>query len=141
MNVAVPGKRGDVQAQPERVGRTSWKEYGVRFVFGGVITAVVGIVGTMFGPSIAGLFLAFPAILPASLTLIENHDGKSAAGNDALGAAAGAAGLLLFGLVVWLVALHAPAALVLAGAFALWFVAGVGVWWFFRRLHLTGESG
>lgn len=138
MNITLPGRRGGVEAKPEQVERSSWKEYAVRFLFGGIITAVVGVLGKMFGPSVAGLFLAFPAILPASLTLVASHDGTKAAGDDALGAAAGSVGLVLFGLVVWLTATHAPAYLVLAAASVLWLVAGVSVWWFFRRMHWAG---
>jgi hypothetical protein len=47
------------------------KELGLRFVFGAAIAAVAAMVGMLLGPKAGGLFLAFPAILPASLTLIE----------------------------------------------------------------------
>jgi uncharacterized protein DUF3147 len=50
------------------------KELALRFGFGGAITAAAGIIAMKFGPVIGGLFLAFPAILPASLTLVENHE-------------------------------------------------------------------
>src|SRR5579864_4617827 len=54
--------------------RTRWHEYGIRFLAGGTITALVGIIGRKFGPSIGGLFLAFPAIFPASAMLVEKHE-------------------------------------------------------------------
>ena len=38
------------------------------FFFGGLITAVAGVIAQRFGPIIGGLFLAFPAIFPASAT-------------------------------------------------------------------------
>jgi len=50
---------------------TRWHEYALRFLAGGVITAVTGIIAKKFGPGVGGLFLAFPAIFPASATLIE----------------------------------------------------------------------
>lgn len=43
-----------------------WSEYAVRFFFGGVITAAAGVIAKEFGPEVAGLLLAFPAIFPAS---------------------------------------------------------------------------
>ena len=56
------------------LGQTKWHEYAVRFLFGGLITAVAGIIAEKCGPGIGGLFLAFPAIFPASATLIEKHE-------------------------------------------------------------------
>jgi hypothetical protein len=52
---------------------TRWYEYAARSFFGGLITAVAGIIAKKFGPAIGGLFLAFPAIFPAAATLIEKH--------------------------------------------------------------------
>jgi Protein of unknown function (DUF3147) len=51
-----------------------WHEYAVRFLFGGLITAAAGIIAKKFRPGVGGLFLAFPAIFPASATLIEKHE-------------------------------------------------------------------
>src|SRR2546430_2509814 len=95
--------------------KTKWYEYAIRFVFGGTVTAAAGLIAKEFGPGIGGLFLAFPAIFPASATLIEKHEkkkkeeegfegatrGKEAASIDAAGAAMGSIGLLAFALVVW----------------------------------------
>ena len=57
-----------------------WYEYLIRFLIGGGITALTGIIAKKFGPAVGGLFLAFPAIFPASATLIEKHEGKEAEG-------------------------------------------------------------
>src|ERR1041385_7205865 len=90
-----------------RVRETKWHEYAIRFVFGGVVTAVTGLIANQYGPVIGGLFLAFPAIFPASVTLVQKHEkeehdhqgqhgaelGKGAAGVDAAGAALGSLGL------------------------------------------------
>jgi hypothetical protein len=102
-----------------------------------------GIVAKEFGPGIGGLFLAFPAIFPASATLIEKHEkqkkekhglegtmrGTEAAGIDAAGAAMGSIGLLAFAFVVWrrLVAHHNPW-LGLAAATAVWLTVSVLAW-------------
>jgi hypothetical protein len=95
--------------------RTRWYEYAVRFFFGGLITVAAGLVARQFGPSVGGLFLAFPAIFPASATLVDKHEkqkkeragmragvrGRMAASLDARGAAMGSSGLIIFALVVW----------------------------------------
>jgi len=54
--------------------QTKWNQYAVRFIFGGLITAAAGVVAKQHGPVIGGLLLAFPAIFPASATLIEKHE-------------------------------------------------------------------
>ena len=114
----------------------------IRFVFGGTITALAGIVAERYGPEIGGLFLAFPAILPAAATLIEKHEkekkeragldgtqrGRTAAGIDAAGAAMGSIGLMAFALIVWLKLPNSSLSLVLAGATLAWLAASVMVW-------------
>ena len=100
-----------------------------------------------FGPVIGGLFLAFPAIFPASATLIEKHvrerkekaglpgarRGKEAAALDAAGAALGSFGLVAFGLVIWVIIVQSPAwALVLASAS--WLAVAVLAWQVLRWL-------
>jgi hypothetical protein len=117
-----------VQGQSSRLHQTSVKEYGLRFLFGGVTTAVVGVIATAFGPEVAGLFLAFPAILIASLTLLGNHHGNAAAGSDALGAAIGATGLIAFGAIVWKLSQHTPGTLMLTVATVVWFLVSVAIW-------------
>jgi hypothetical protein len=42
--------------------------------FGGLITAIAGVIASQFGRAVGGVFLAFPAIFPASATLIEKHE-------------------------------------------------------------------
>jgi hypothetical protein len=86
-----------------------------RIPFGGLITAVAGVIAKKFGPVIGGLFLALPEIFPASATLIEKHEkqkkeekglrgtrrGREAASVDAAGSAMGSAGLLVFASIFW----------------------------------------
>jgi hypothetical protein len=73
-----------------------------------------------------GLFLAFPAIFPASATLVAKHEtqkkqnagiatssrGRQAAAMDAAGAALGSVGLAAFALTVWKLLLHYNSAFV-----------------------------
>src|ERR1700733_11938189 len=104
-----------INIDPSGLKQTKWHEYALRFVAGGIITAVAGIIAKKCGPGIGGLFLAFPAIFPASATLIEKHEkqkkereglqgtrrGREAASIDAAGSAMGSIGLLFFALLVW----------------------------------------
>ena len=52
------------------LGRSKWYEYLVRFAFGGIVTALAGIIAIRYGPGIGGLFLAFPAIFPGNCHLV-----------------------------------------------------------------------
>ena len=117
-------------------------EYLVRFAFGGAITALAGIIAKRFGPEIGGLFLAFPAILSASATLIEKHErekkerlgkrgaerGELAAGVDAVGASIGAIGLVVFALIVWLRLPGSSVGATLTEATVAWFITAVSAW-------------
>ena len=95
--------------------QTKALEYVSRFVFGGVVTVLAGWVADRYGPVVGGLFLAFPGIFPAGVSLVEKHkrvreeaEGKvgtwSARGEasvEAAGASAGAVGLMGFAGVLW----------------------------------------
>ncbi|MGH9691779.1 MAG: hypothetical protein ACRD4C_12000, partial [Candidatus Acidiferrales bacterium] len=54
--------------------RTRSYEYALRLFFGGAVTVATGLIAKHYGPVFGGLFLAFPAIFPASATLIEKHE-------------------------------------------------------------------
>jgi hypothetical protein len=122
--------------------RNKWHDYVIRFFFGGLITAAAGLVATHWGAAIGGLFLAFPAIFPASATLIEKHEkqkknraglhgtarGREAAALDAKGAAIGCIGLAGFALVVWQLLVPWSTGIVLSGASLLW-LACSGLGW------------
>jgi uncharacterized membrane protein (GlpM family) len=126
--MTVEAGRVHVEAHPSKIRETKWHEYALRFVFGGVITAVVGIIGKAFGPAVAGLFLAFPAILPASLTLVARHEGERAAALDALGAALGSIGLVAFGGMIWLLASQSAGWLAILVASVAWLVVSIALW-------------
>ena len=119
----------------------------VRFVFGGLITAIAGLIAQKYGAGVGGLFLAFPAIFPAGATLIEKHEtekkqehglhgterGREAASVDAAGAAMGTIGLLVFALLVWRFLPSHTHWLVLAAATLVWLVVSVFVWQLRKR--------
>jgi len=128
--------------------QTKWHDYAVRFLFGGLITALAGIIARKFGPGVGGLFLAFPAIFPASATLIEKHEtkkkkslglngvkrGRSAASVDAAGSSMGSIGLFVFAFVVWRFMPIDRAWIVLGGATLLWLAVSVAAWQIRKRL-------
>jgi hypothetical protein len=101
----------------------------VRFVFGGAITVITSLVANRYGPSVGGLLLAFPAILPASITLVKEHDGRAKAADDARGARIGSVALGAFAVTVCFAASWSSPAAVLASGLAAWLVVGVAGWW------------
>ena len=103
-------------------------EIAIRFLFGGVITALAGLVSKRWGPVVGGLFLAFPAILPASLTLVKQHDGRQRAVDDARGGRLGSVGLVAFAATVWALAAVWPPVLVLLAATVAWALVDGLLW-------------
>jgi hypothetical protein len=114
---------------PRELKKTQFSEYLVRFVFGGGVAVAAAALGEACGPRVGGLFLAFPALLPASLTLVKQHDGRRAAAQDARGALVGSVGLATFALVVWRTADWAMPALTLGLALLVWALVSVTLWW------------
>jgi hypothetical protein len=143
-----------------------WSEYAVRFFFGGLITVCAGLIAKYFGPVVGGLFLGFPAIFPATATLVDRHErekkekagipktirGRQVAALDALGAAMGGVGLITFGVLVWKLLPLLRTILVLTISTAGWFGVSFLLWRFrksktrlqLQRVHdvrhsLTGD--
>jgi len=122
--------------------RTGWRDYAVRFLFGGLVTVAAGLIAHHFGPSVGGLFLAFPAIFPASATLVEKHEiqkkkkaglygarrGAEAAALDAVGAGVGSIGLIGFAVFVWQLIDKDGASAILCGATLLWLILSTAIW-------------
>lgn len=113
------------------------------------MTVIAGLIAERFGPSVGGLFLAFPAIFPASATLIEKQQrkrkerrglrgtvrGREAAALDASGAVLGAFGLAAFAVIVWLMIEKTPITALLSGT-ATWLVVSVTAWVVRRRVRV-----
>jgi uncharacterized protein DUF3147 len=103
-------------------------EYVARFAFGGAVSVVTTLVARAYGPLVGGLFLAFPSIFPASITLVKRHDGRAKALDDARGARIGGGGMIAFALVVWAGSERYSPLLVLASGLATWALVSVGLW-------------
>jgi len=122
--------------------RAKWHQFVLRFIFGGIICVLAGVIAEKYGPAVGGLFLAFPAIFPASATLLENEQkekkqrvglsgstrGRRVAGVDAAGAAMGCIGMIVFAAIVWRLLPKQSVPTVLIGATAAWFGVSVLVW-------------
>jgi uncharacterized membrane protein (GlpM family) len=131
-----------IKVDPSGLKETKWHEYTLRFVAGGIITVIAGVIARRWGPGIGGLFLAFPAIFPASATLIEKHErqrkqkkglhgeerGTDAAAIDALGAAMGSVGLVAFAGTCWWLIPKCSVPLALGGAAIVWLLVSFFTW-------------
>jgi len=110
------------------------RDLALRFAFGVAVSVVAAIVTLAFGSRAGGLFLAFPAILPASLTLIEKKEGQHQAEGDAVGAIIGAVALVVFALTAWALFTRIRGGAVEAVALAVWLAVSVLLYGLIRRL-------
>jgi hypothetical protein len=118
------------------------QEWTLRFLFGGAVCVMAGVIAKHWGPAVGGLFLAFPAIFPASATLLEAHErkhkaragfdgtvrGRAVASIDAAGTALGCAGLTGFAIVCWLLLTNLNTAAVFVLAIVAWCVLSFAAW-------------
>jgi hypothetical protein len=137
-----------IKAEPKRLKQTQWWEYLVRFLFGGIVTAITGLIAKEYGPVVGGLFLAFPGIFPASVTLVERHErkkkrdkgmhgerrGRATSSVVAAGAVVGAIGLIAFGAIAWYAFARFGEWQTLAAATIGWFILAVAAWFIRFRL-------
>lgn len=127
---------------------TKGTEILVRFVLGGAVTVLTGLIAQHYGSAAGGIFLAFPTIFPATATLVERHErekkrlagiansmrGRLSAAIDARGAALGAVALVAFALIIWKGLAAARAPIVLGIAVVVW-LALATLLWLLRRAH------
>jgi hypothetical protein len=140
-----------ISVKPSALTEIRWYQYAVRFFFGGLITAAAGLIAKKYGPAVGGLFLAFPAIFPASATLIEKHESehkaekglhgerraRKAVGADAAGAAMASIGLAGFAVIVWQLLPVLPAAAVIVLATFVWLLISGLIWIAWKRNWLS----
>jgi Protein of unknown function (DUF3147) len=137
-----------ISFHPSELKKTKWSDYALRFMFGGSVSVLAAFLAKEFGPSLGGLFLAFPAIFPATATLIEKQEeqkklragivatvcGRQAVALDAAGAALGSVGLATFAIVVWQFLPEHETGTTLGGAFAAWLGMSLAGWTI-RKTH------
>lgn len=99
------------------------KELLVRFLLGAVVSIAAGIISKGVGPRLGGVFLAFPAILPASLTFVQAKEGTRKADRDAIGAVLGGLALVVFAAVAESTFTRVNSAVVLVCALAGWLLS------------------
>jgi hypothetical protein len=135
-----------IEANLSSLRQATLREHATRFVLGGAVTVAAGLIARRWGPVIGGLFLAFPAIFPASATLIESHEtqrkrqigrdgrrrGREAAALDALGASLGAVGLAAFAVVLWRLLPELSSWMALGLAVVAWALVS-GLLWILRK--------
>jgi hypothetical protein len=115
-----------VALTPERAREIRVRDLLVRFAFGAATSTVAGLITIAFGPRAGGVFLAFPAILAATLTLIADEDTARQAREDARGAIIGSIGLGAFAAAGTALFGTTPGALVLVVATAGWAIVAIG---------------
>jgi asparagine N-glycosylation enzyme membrane subunit Stt3 len=118
-----------VAVEPGRVRDVGRRDVALRFAFGAVTSALAGIVSALAGASWAGPFLALPAILAASLTLIADEESGKRAREDSRGAVLGAVALVAFAAVGAAGFGRIGAAWVLLLAGAAWCAVAGGLYW------------
>jgi hypothetical protein len=137
-----------VKFQFAALRQTKWYELVLRVLFGGIATVLTGLIAKFYGPVVGGLFLAFPAIFPSTVSLVEKHvkekrrkaglDGSQRAAYavaiEARGATLGSVGLLIFAaLTMWLFP-HVPSTATLFAAALGWLGLSILCWQFRRRI-------
>ena len=118
---------------PGKLREVRRRDLAYRFLAGALTSIGAGGVTLLFGARVGGILLAFPAILAASLTLIEEQEDSAEAREDARGATMGGLGLALFAAVAALTLGNTSGAVALLLATVAWFASaflGYLVAWF-----------
>lgn len=111
---------------PDKVRQVRLKHILYRFLSGAVTSIGAGVVTIAFGPRAGGIFLAFPAILAASLSLIAQEEDRAQAREDSRGAVLGAAAMAAFAAVAFVALGGVSGAPALVLASATWLVIALG---------------
>lgn len=122
------GSEPVVGFQAKKLRDVQPRHLAIRFAFGAAVSVVASVCGVVFSPVVGGMFLAFPAILPASLTLLEEKEGTKAAVEDVGGAVLGSVGLVAFAVLAAVLFTLTFDALVFASATAGWVVLSIGLY-------------
>lgn len=119
---------GRPEFKPSEIGSHGFKDYALRFGFGAGISLVAGLMGMWLGPKFGGVWLGFPAILPASLTLVQKKDGKEQAAIDSEGAVLGAIAFVVYAVIVVLLVTRWVVLPTLVVALLVWLAVAVALY-------------
>ena len=86
------------------------------------------------------MFLAFPAVLPASVSLIERKDGTREASHNVEGAVFGGLGAIAFALTAHAMLTRVAATAALLLAFAVWSAVALATYLVYEMIHRNGLS-
>jgi Protein of unknown function (DUF3147) len=124
-----PGLTERVSERPQirlsKIREIEPRHLGFRFLSGAATSVAAGLITLWLGPRTGGIFLAFPAILAASLTLIAEQEDREDAREDARGAILGGAAMVVFAAVVALTVRSLGGAPALVLATLAWFAVAL----------------
>jgi uncharacterized membrane protein (GlpM family) len=108
--------------------RVKLKDYIIRFLFGGAVSVIAALISIWTNDRIGGIFTAFPAILLASLTIINRMDGQHEAEKDARGAIVGAIAFVVTAIVLSMTLMLLAGALALLLSLVAWLLCAIGLY-------------
>ncbi|MGI8564192.1 MAG: DUF3147 family protein [Candidatus Dormibacter sp.] len=117
-----------------KLKQQTWQQLLLRFAFGAGIAIVASLAGDLVGQRFGGLFLAFPAILPAALTMVERQEGEGKAEVDAMGASLGGLAMIGFAVVVKTLMPRLGAPLAEAAGWIVWLALALGLFLLVRGI-------
>lgn len=123
-----------VGVSPGGLRQVPRRDLAIRFAFGAGVSTVASLIAIGFGARAGGLMLAFPAILPATLTLLEQEESTRKAADDDLGSVLGALGLAAFAVLAWWLFVRAGGAATIAAAGFAWLATSAGCYFLVRAI-------
>lgn len=111
-----------------RLKQVRLRDLGLRFLFGATISLGAALISSATSARFGGVFLAFPAILPASLTLLQDEEGTRDADRNAIGAVLGGIALVVFAIVGEAGFGRISAGAALLAALGAWLLTAVGLY-------------
>jgi len=120
-----PTRRPLVEFSFDNAKKVPRRDLYIRFAFGAGISTAASVIAILLGFQVGGLLLAFPAILPATLTLIEQEESEVKAVEDDVGSVLGATSLAAFAALAWWLLRIAGPAVALPVACVGWLVSSL----------------
>ena len=117
-----------IDLSPGKLRDVRWRDIGIRFAFGVAISMIAATLGLLLHVRLGGMFLAFPAILPATITLISDKEDREQATRNVQGAIAGGVGLVAFAVIGAATVAHWEPFFALLVALGGWVIAAVAAY-------------